>query len=594
MKPRYNRKKILDFPWSILQLAVFEEIRTGSEHLMIESVAGSGKTRTIEGIVASLQPGTSILVAAFNRHIAAELSTRIPPSIATVSTAHKIGKMLLTRLFHGAPPRIDEGKYRRICQQLINHLAVHWNEYETLRTESSVDPARQFPIAPPNVSGPLPSDKARNRLLRRHLEKLVHFAQVSLMSPKLTEVHTMAEHYALGTKVIADCTEAQIQYWIYPLVIEAMKIGGEQALQAKVVGLDDLVWLPNILNLKPSTPKDVVILDEAQDSSQAIAQLYRRMAGPNGRIILVGDGCQSIMGFAGASPSIWQQFKQELKPKSCPLNVCYRCPTSHLDLARFFVPDITPRSDAPIGEIKVSNFDTVIEEIIPGDLVICRFNAPLVRACLRLIRKGIRARVRGKNIAEDLVQLAIDAFHEENFPRGFQNQIHNHCQSRIKTLREEEESEAADLLQDTQDALISCFRSFGQKCSSLNQFCEAINQLFCGEEEHPAVVLCSIHRAKGDEAKRVVILGSNLLPYPLQGKQEWQIAQERNLTYVAITRAIETLILVPIEWADQHANYLDHPYGGMNIEAVALSLDSSEKQVCVKPVCNPENQLSLF
>jgi superfamily I DNA/RNA helicase len=49
-----------------------------------------------------------------------------------------------------------------------------------------------------------------------------------------------------------------------------------------------------------------------------------------------------------------------------------------------------------------------------------------------------------------------------------------------------------------------------------------------------------VHRAKGLEAKNVFILKPELLPHPM-AKQPWQQEQERNIKYVAFTRALESL-----------------------------------------------------
>ena len=58
------------------------------------------------------------------------------------------------------------------------------------------------------------------------------------------------------------------------------------------------------------------------------------------------------------------------------------------------------------------------------------------------------------------------------------------------------------------------------------------------------IVLCSAHRSKGLEWNRVFLLGRNeLMPSPF-ARQEWQMEQERNLIYVAVTRAKQTLVEV--------------------------------------------------
>jgi superfamily I DNA/RNA helicase len=73
------------------------------------------------------------------------------------------------------------------------------------------------------------------------------------------------------------------------------------------------------------------------------------------------------------------------------------------------------------------------------------------------------------------------------------------------------------------------------KPRSVDEFLRAVQRLF-SDEEKGVVRLSSIHRAKGDEAKRVFILRPELLPHP-RSRTAIQHEQEENLRYVAFTRA---------------------------------------------------------
>ncbi len=67
-----------ELPWSDYQNEVFDNLEVG-KNLLIEARAGSGKTTLLEGIVAALlnqNPQYSILLLAFNKHIAEELKSR--------------------------------------------------------------------------------------------------------------------------------------------------------------------------------------------------------------------------------------------------------------------------------------------------------------------------------------------------------------------------------------------------------------------------------------------------------------------------------------------------------------------------------------
>jgi len=67
-------------------------------------------------------------------------------------------------------------------------------------------------------------------------------------------------------------------------------------------------------------------------------------------------------------------------------------------------------------------------------------------------------------------------------------------------------------------------------------------------DELQGIVLSTIHKAKGLEANRVFIVRPDLLPLP--HAHGWQLAQEKNLIYVAITRA-KTELIYDRNWTDE-------------------------------------------
>ena len=61
-------------------------------------------------------------------------------------------------------------------------------------------------------------------------------------------------------------------------------------------------------------------------------------------------------------------------------------------------------------------------------------------------------------------------------------------------------------------------------------------------EKARVLTLSTIHKSKGREWDRVFILGrTRYLPSPW-ARKEWQQLQEKNLEYVALTRAKDTLV----------------------------------------------------
>ena len=78
--------------WSPYQEAVFAAVEQTSANLVVEALAGSGKTTTIIEICKRLQAqaGGSVLLCAFNRRIKDELVQRAPRGV-DVQTCHALG-----------------------------------------------------------------------------------------------------------------------------------------------------------------------------------------------------------------------------------------------------------------------------------------------------------------------------------------------------------------------------------------------------------------------------------------------------------------------------------------------------------------------
>lgn len=64
------------------------------------------------------------------------------------------------------------------------------------------------------------------------------------------------------------------------------------------------------------------------------------------------------------------------------------------------------------------------------------------------------------------------------------------------------------------------------------------------KNKQPDVLLSTIHRAKGLEAERIFLLNPDEMPLKWSNQQAWELEQEYNIKYVALTRAKHELYLV--------------------------------------------------
>jgi hypothetical protein len=356
--------------------------------------------------------------------------------------------------------------------------------------------------------------------------------------------------------------------------------GNRQASERAIIDFDDMLWLPHLWKRPPLSIPDIVAVDECQDTNAVMHSLYKKFADLGSRMVFVGDSQQSIFSFAGALPNAFPRIKAEFDCVELPLPVSYRCPSSHIALARQIVPQIEAKEGAIKGIMQTVEQEYFYENVSAENLVLSRMTAPLVRCCINLVLGGKKAMIRGNDIGEGFCSTAKSILGHHPMPR-FTFELGLWLEFR---LADASDDFAADEARDTAHALQACYEAFGNRCLNIEQFCDRIRELFSPEDVAGSIILSTIHRAKGDEARVVWLLNSNELPVE---RDDWnQEQQEQNLTYVAITRAIEALYFVP-------SQPVSDSVGGINILQDIDWDKLPESEVCLKAEVLTE-QLTLF
>jgi DNA helicase-2/ATP-dependent DNA helicase PcrA len=480
------------FAPSRYQQAIFDFIKTGTGNAVVEAVAGSGKTTTLiqaMRLIRAEQPEKRVLFCAFNRHIAEELATKAPAG-ASVSTIHSLGFGAVKRGLGRV--EVNANKLRDIVVRVMG-------------------------------------DEFDAREARTAAARLASLAKMTLTDPAdAAAVEALMERYDIDgngdTAWIVETIPA-----ILDLCVEGAKDG--------VVDFDDMVWLPSRLDLAPEK-YGWVLVDEAQDLNAAQRSLVLKAVAAGGRVIAVGDSRQAIYGFAGADTRSIQTITEVLAAQTLPLSICYRCPASHVAIAKRIVPQIEARPDAPKGEIVEMGLAEAARKLEEGDLVICRVNAPLVEIALSLIRRGQRACLRGRDLSGNLLSLVRRAGRGsgDNIAK-FLAKLAAYRTLEADKLRKAEKEAQALAIEDKCDTLIA----LADGLQTVKGLEDRISSIF-SDGGGAGVICSSVHRAKGLEARRVLIVSPSLMPHPrAQGAE--QVEQEMNLKYVALTRAKETLWL---------------------------------------------------
>jgi hypothetical protein len=211
-------------------------------------------------------------------------------------------------------------------------------------------------------------------------------------------------------------------------------------------------------------------------------------------------------------------------------------------MAQSLFPDIRALDDAPIGEILQMPRDKAVQEMKPGDLVICRVNAALIPTAYDLIRRGIRPIVKGRDIGKGLIQLIDTLMKAVEVIPGSDDMVK--IREALSIYRYEHESKLillGDKAQGRLEALhdkCDCLIEFIRNAKSITEMRTQVEKLFSDEpgQASNAVTLGTIHRTKGLESERVFVLAPELIPHPM-ARRPWEVAQEKNVAWIACTRA---------------------------------------------------------
>ena len=480
--------------FSNYQENIFTEIEKQTGHIMVNAVAGSGKTFSLLESMKRTR-GNSIFVA-FNKSIAVELGKKVPSHV-TSSTLHSFGlKSIIKNLGY---TRVDNQKVSKIMQKM---------------------PATSFLKG---MTGPEKSQVFRKRQM---VTDLISIWKNTLIDFRVNSiVAETANHYSINYD---------------PDVLGVARSIMEKSINnTRFIDFDDMIYLPVALNLKCAT-YDNVFVDECQDLNRSqIEMILKMVKKPNGRIIAVGDPKQSIYGFRGADAEAMPRIKEVLKATELPLSVCYRCPTSHIELAKEIVPWIEPAPEAIKGTVEHIAVDTFTENISKDKepLVLCRTNAPMISYALKLIKEGYKAHVRGSDIGKYLKSIII-GFNSNNL-NELNEQINKWESEQLEMLNKRWASAAVkETITDYADVM----REFTKQSKDPQNVITNIDTLF--SDNNDGTIFTTVHKTKGLEADTVYIIRPDLLPLVRPNQKEWEIEQEMNLKYVALTRSKNKLVFV--------------------------------------------------
>src|SRR5215472_16998607 len=479
------------------QQAIYTFSRARAENLLINALAGTGKTSTLEGICRIITD-RAILYLAFNKRIVTEAEKRMPSHVEC-RTQNSMGHRVWSQAI-GRKLTVDADKNRNIIKLVIDTLnprqkSEAWDCFsETLQWMSR---AKRDGYVPNLFTGP---------------HKAI-YSDLADWVARYDEEMTDLQARILDTALIKN--------------IEMAYAGG--------IDYDDQIYMPVIFG-GPWPKFPLVMVDEVQDYNPLGHEMLARLLPlASQRLIAVGDPWQSIYAFRGAMYNGMAAMRDRFDMTELPLSVTFRVPKAGVRRANTRVPQYEAFHANIEGEI--IEHQSWSAETVPDDAaIICRNNAPLISMAFALLRSGRAVKMVGFDIGASLVRVLKKLGPPTLSPEQTRRAIDAWKMVQLATAKKPE------TIHDRAECLYALTAGY-----SLGDAIVRADSLF---KQQKGINLLSGHKSKGLEWDQVFHLDPWRIPSPFARPGTEAYEQEMNVRYVIETRFKHTLHIVDAEGFD--------------------------------------------
>lgn len=362
-----------------------------------------------------------------------------------------------------------------------------------------------------------------------YLKSILDKDEFYLISPivKLFDLsrNMMSKKYADLALEYAVDFKSEDEQRIYNLVDNLHMLN---SLNQSEIDFTDQIYL-TVKNRLPLPYFDILAIDECQDLNPlrcALIQEYARQH-PQTKIMYVGDDKQAINGWSGTIDNAMDVLSQGAEV--FPLKLTYRNAQAIIEYVKECHPNVTTETASTV-QGSVNFIGAVQMNPDNGDMVICKHNAPLVKIALSLLKLGKSVTVKGRDISGYLTYVL-----SKSGVKTF-----NDMPEKLNNWLMDIGSKVSKATYDNYADNVDCILAIAENCNSMDDLYLTINKLFSDSDGQ--IVLSSIHRSKGLESKNVYIIANEDKLKLSYGELDG--SQDKNLSYVALTRAIENLYIV--------------------------------------------------
>lgn len=573
------------------QEAIYDFVENGTGNAIIDAVAGAGKTTTIMNCAQLIPeyrrnkvPGrNAILFCAFNRKIVSEIEGKFKSlgvDYVDVKTCHGLGLQIL-RDNHKVSlddKTIEKGRNKCVeivrSNEFIDKVKDNLRTIYSFRNEKDLDEdffQRLFDEASSNDITYYSAIKDEN--LSRIFDIIVNVYEKYRLTLSEDDpdkfYENVLEHFCIyDSRIQSKNQSAPSQEEIVSAFIQINHALGQKSIElaeSGIIDYADMLYLPYFWELNPRWHYQYIFIDECQDLSKARQEIILKYQYEHFcRIIAVGDPHQAIYGFDGADITSFETMAERINATKFSLYGSFRCPKKVVKKAQTINPNIKANRGAN-GHLRNISRQRLLKELKPGAFIVARKKSTLselvwdlIPSCLKLdiipeVRSEIIAKLKGLFTEYEYTRI-IDESNYKSHRQKVIRRNHHKIERKCEFDPDGEWEKCMPILQ-------LCMNKLKEwNCATVKETVEKIIGEYMPEtvEEKDStnyIRVLTIHQAKGLQAEKVFILDADLLPFKHKNMLEWEERQEDNLTYVAYTRAKDTLYLVKSEQPDYFSDF---------------------------------------
>ena len=538
-----DKSKYLISPEKIseYQKGIEEAFSRTNKHMVINALAGTGKSTVLKHLAAKFQHGKKWLYLVFNNRNAAEATSgekAFPPGVETFTSHSFLGRVLKdTNRYKpevmkdtSLPLKGDKGS------KLGKVLDNNWFKGIAKQIQSQ----RGFPGRASEFVyySKVKNSEQVNYNLKTKITKLVSLSKAWAINPDKQDARDIIawimSKYSMDGYLVKPSNDEDDEMptdftdQIIQLSLEVLKKSkpsesiGDTSLDS-MRDHDDTVWWASLNPDKMVWPTnrtyEVALVDEVQDFNEAQKIMLEHLDKNGIRIIMVGDKNQSLYRFRGADANSFSNIETMLKGTSLgatshELPVNYRSGKKIIDYVNksTHVKDLKSGRDHD-GEVNNTTYEKVMgdieqeweenKELKHETAFIARGNKPLAAAAMELLKNNIPFIIIGKDFSNEITDFIYKVVGNDKVGFGKSNarsykakefgQIMTNYieQKNHKYEGEKDKEKYLEELSQTYEALISLLShiqdnewkdQYSKEINNVEDLCEYVRNIFKGIE----------------------------------------------------------------------------------------------------------------